>query len=128
MSLNESNKRLSIDPHQHFHLELIRPRNLIKVSMMMSIDEFENDMLSNSEFRNSISYTEIQKCKADNCTKKYVLLNGRDELGGYCFNCCDPETGEGYYCENCCKTNMVNRFEPKRHCYEWYCNKCDVLP
>lgn len=116
--------KLSIDANKLFQIELIRSNKLIKVSMFMSVDEFEKDMLSNSEFRNHIAFTEIHKCNTDDCDQKYALIAGKCELGRYCYECSSTETGKGYYCEDCYKDNMTETFIPQRYDGEWFCNKC----
>ena len=116
--------KLSIDANQSFKVELIKSNRLIKVSMFMSIDEFERDMLSNGEFRNNIAFTEIHKCNADNCNKKYALIAGKEELGRYCYECSSAEAGKGYYCEDCYNDNMTEKCQPNRYGEDWFCNKC----
>ena len=114
--------RLSIDADQLFQIEFIERNKLIKVSMFMDIDEFERDMLSNDIVKHNIAFTEIHKCNADNCNKKYALIVGKYELGKYCYECSSSETGNGYYCNDCYTNN--GSFKNIRQIEDWFCYKC----
>jgi hypothetical protein len=92
----------------------------VKVSLVMSIDEFEKDIWANEYVRWRMAHCEFHDCMS--CDGRYSLIAGKHEFGEECYECSSSETGKGFYCENCCKTHMTPKKDDGFH--RWICNSC----
>lgn len=101
-------------------------KRLVKVSMILDLDEFKDQIWSNNFVKWSLPHCDVQKCNSENCNENYALIGGKDEAGKYCFNCANDETGKGYYCFKCSPKklklgpNDSNVLFPEYFCIECY--------
>ncbi len=86
-------------------------RDMVEVTLRMTLSEFENDIWSNKGVRAWLPYCEFQKCTTEGCDGKYAIIAAKDEFGHECFECSSP------YCDKCFEDNMVKCDG------EWNCKK-----